>query len=103
MANFFTAVLKTTPLYDAVVWWRARRALRQWNSKGCPDPPPSAYKYSVIQEYGRRFGLRVLVETGTFLGEALFACRRSFDRLYSIELSESLYEEAVRRFRGNRK
>jgi hypothetical protein len=53
----------------------------------------------VIKEYAVRYGLRVLIETGTFLGDTVAANLDAFDRIYSIELSDELYENAVKRFR----
>ena len=41
---------------------------------------------------------RVLVETGTFLGDMMEAQRRSFDRVYSIELHPKLAADAQMRF-----
>src|SRR5262249_21720595 len=38
------------------------------------------------------------VETGTFYGDTLYALRYTFDKLYSIELSEDFYRRAVKRF-----
>jgi hypothetical protein len=43
---------------------------------------------------------RTFVETGTYLGETVNAMRHIFERVYSIELSEELHREAVRRFSG---
>lgn len=50
-------------------------------------------------QYGRQFGLRMLVETGTFLGDMIFACRREFDAIISIEVSPYLYALAHERLK----
>lgn len=75
-----------------------RPAMRSFERGERPSPPQS-FKWSVISEYAARFGLKVLVETGTYLGDTLYAHRRSFDRLFSIELSPQLFSRAVDRFR----
>jgi hypothetical protein len=49
-------------------------------------------------EYAALFGLRVLVETGTYHGEMVEAMRNAFDRLYSIEIDQGFYEEALDAF-----
>jgi hypothetical protein len=39
-----------------------------------------------------------LVETGTALGDTIQAVKGDFQQIYSIELSETLYQRAVKRF-----
>jgi len=70
----------------------------QWRLAGRPVPPPPLVKHKLIKDYQRRFGLRVLVETGTFAGETINAVLGRFDRIYSIELDEGWYANAVKRF-----
>ncbi|MDQ4143285.1 MAG: hypothetical protein M3198_05975 [Actinomycetota bacterium] len=80
-------------LYDAkdvYLWLRQRRA---------GSAPPSV-KQRTVKSYGRRFGLRTLVETGTFQGAMVAAALHSFDRIYSIELDRALAEAAKERFEG---
>lgn len=98
------AVIARTPLYhplrDYVVRRRRTTELREWERRGKPAPPPHAVKQNVLREYSETYNLTVMVETGTFLGDMVEAMRGAFDRIYSIELSENLYKQAVRRFRG---
>ena len=42
--------------------------------------------------------MKVLVETGTYLGDMIQAMRPHFDQIYSIELSDALFEKARQRF-----
>lgn len=72
----------------------------QWENRGRPAPPPRIIKQRTLQEYSKRYGLRILVETGTFYGDMVEAMKSSFDNIYSIELSNDLYERAKRRFKG---
>jgi len=46
-----------------------------------------------------RYELRVLIETGTFLGDMIEAVRSDFERICSIEISKELYDRAKARFR----
>jgi len=61
-------------------------------------PPPHIVKQLAVKKYAAAFGLRVLVETGTYHGEMVEAMCKVFDRLYSIEIDQGLYEEALDAF-----
>jgi len=82
--------------------WLARKAIAAWESAGRPVPPPHAYKQRVLRDCSRAHGARVMVETGTYLGDMLEALREDFGQVYSIELDRELHERAVRRFAGRR-
>jgi hypothetical protein len=83
------------PLHDARRDWRFRRRNRAliaaWRREGCPPPAPDLLKYGVIRDYARRHGIRTLVETGTFYGNAIFTLRRDFTLIHSIELAPALH------------
>jgi len=51
-----------------------------------------------VRAYGAKFGLKTLVETGTYYGEMVAAMKDRFDRLYSIEFVPALAERATRKF-----
>jgi len=57
-------------------------------------------KERIIRSYRRQFDLRILVETGTYMGDMIAAMKNDFDHIYSIELSEQLHEKARQRFAG---
>jgi hypothetical protein len=59
-------------------------------------------KYEAIRDYGRRYGTRTLVETGTYLGDSIQASLPHFSRIYSIELGDELWRRAARRFAAHR-
>jgi hypothetical protein len=86
------------PLHD---WRRDRRfhregraAIRRWEAAGRPPPPPDLRKYERIRQCARRYGTDILVETGTWFGNALFTLRRDFRELHSIELAPELHRQA---------
>lgn len=79
---------------------RARKEVYAWMRAGRPVPPPHAVKQLTLRAYASRFGLKVLVETGTYLGDMVAAMEPDFDRIYSIELGADLHQRAVDRFRG---
>lgn len=86
------SVAKRTPLHSVVLWWRRRRDM---------GLPTQVVKYATIREYAATCGVRILVETGTHEGDAVFACLDTFDRIYSIEMAHELFLRASERFEGN--
>lgn len=61
-------------------------------------PPPKPLKWRTIRRYAREYGLRTLVETGTYRGETVAALRPLFDQVITIELDDALHAAAARRF-----
>lgn len=94
--------LARTPLYhplrNCLRAQKQARDLETWEQKGRPCPPPHIVKQNVLKSYAREYGLRVFVETGTYLGDMVEAMRGCFDQIYSIELSEELFRQARARF-----
>ena len=78
--------------------YRRSKDHRQWLEAGKPIPVPDAVKQLTVREYAFRYGIRVFVETGTYLGDMVFATKDIFERIYSIELSNELCEQARKRF-----
>jgi len=66
--------------------------------KDYPSPPPHIVKQMTIKDYKTKYGYEVLVETGTFLGEMVEAQKKIFKKIYSVELSVELFNNAKRRF-----
>jgi hypothetical protein len=58
-----------------------------------------ALKRRLLRETAREYGLRVLIETGTYMGETAWALRRDFDRIETVELEPTLARLAGIRFR----
>jgi hypothetical protein len=99
-------ILKKTPFYfplrNRAAKWKQVIELALWVMKGRPVPPPHIIKQRALRTYSIRYGLKILVETGTFYGDMVEAMKSFFDRVYSIELCEELYENAKKRFREAR-
>jgi hypothetical protein len=74
--------------------------LAEWERNGRPSPPPHIVKQKAIEEYRKKYGTEILVETGTYLGDMVEAKRNDFKKIYSIELSEKLYHKAQKRFKA---
>lgn len=96
-------LIRCTPYYGAyqtkVEKRRQQEELQGWTS-GKFTVPPHLIKQEAIAHYADKHGLKILVETGTYLGEMIEAMRHRFDKVYSIELSEMLWKRAKRRFKG---
>ncbi|OHB77310.1 MAG: hypothetical protein A2Z34_00220 [Planctomycetes bacterium RBG_16_59_8] len=56
-------------------------------------------KERAVRKYLAWYSLRILIETGTYRGDMVEAMKRSFDRIYSIELDPILFEKARLRFK----
>ena len=106
MKEFVKQLIKHTPLYPSLYNLRVRQVKRkrereqlaEWERQGRPAPPPHPVKQRNLRRYAREYGLRVLVETGTYLGDMVEAMKRDFDEIYSVELGQELYEQAKLRF-----
>lgn len=84
----------------------ARRELRridEWRTNGSPLPPPPELKRSTIKQYQAAHQLHTLVETGTYLGDTIDACRHHFQKIHSIELDQKLAARATDRFQNDAK
>ena len=76
-----------------------KEELAEWEKKGRPSPPPHIVKQMAIEEYQKKFDLKLLVETGTYLGDMVEAQRNHFENIYSVELSKKLFQRATKRFK----
>ena|SRR5687768_8843024 len=76
----------------------SKKAIRQWEKNGRPLPPPHNYKISIISKYKKASGYKLFIETGTYLGDMVYAQLNNFSKIYSIELGEDLYRNAVQKF-----
>jgi hypothetical protein len=105
--NTGIALLRATGLYhpmrdlrrDAQFRKKSAAVIEKWIGNGRPPPPPDAVKYGVIRSYAERHGLKVLVETGTFYGDAIFTLRKTFREIHSVELAPGLHASAVAQLR----
>ena len=75
-----------------------RKQFKEWYDKGCPVPPPHIVKQQCLRNYAARYKLRILVESGTYCGDMVEAMKDSFDKIYSIELSQELFLKACKQF-----
>jgi hypothetical protein len=98
VAPFFRRVLLDTSLYRFLSPVRNRIHYFAWDKKRRPLPPPALVKQRAVSDHAKRFRITTLVETGTYLGDMVSACRGVFERIISIELDPDLHARAKQRF-----
>jgi hypothetical protein len=77
--------------------WR-KNIYNDWLKSGKPSPPPHAVKQYVIEQYRSKYDVSTLIETGTFRGDMINSQKVFFKNIYSIELDQTLHNEAKRKF-----
>jgi hypothetical protein len=94
----FRRLLQRTPIYGAYKALGHYPDYWYWILRGRPSRSPHLLKQKVVREYGARFALKTLVETGTYYGEMVAAMKGHFERVYSVEFVPELAERAQRKF-----
>jgi hypothetical protein len=94
----FRKFLRRMPFYSAYKSLSHYPDYWYWKLRPHPVRSPHLLKQRTVLEYAGKFGLRVLVETGTYYGEMVAAVKDRFDRIYSIECVPELARQAARRF-----
>ena len=98
----FRRLLQRTPVYGTYKAIGHYPDYWYWILRGRPERSPHLLKQKVVREYSEKFGLKTLVETGTYYGEMVAAMRRRFDRIYSIESVPALAARAQWKFARDR-
>jgi hypothetical protein len=78
---------------------KGKEIIRDWLKEGKPIPPPHVYKQLVVINKREEYKLKTLIETGTYLGDMVYACHSHFEQIYSIELDKTLAFKAQERFK----
>lgn len=60
--------------------------------------PQHSTKQCLLLHYAEKYHLTTLVETGTYMGDMIYAMKNHFTALYSIELDHDLAVNAKKRF-----
>jgi hypothetical protein len=94
----FRKLLRRTPFYSTVKSLGHYPDYWYWILRGKPQRSPHLLKQRTVREYGKKFGLRILIETGTYYGEMVSAMKSRFDAVCSIEYSPELAARAAKEF-----
>jgi hypothetical protein len=69
-----------------------------WKLRGEPIRSPHLLKQHTVRDYAQRYGLRVLIETGTYYGEMVAAMKHRFAEIHSVEFDSALAARAAKKF-----
>jgi hypothetical protein len=94
----FRKVLRKTPFYSTVKALGHYPDYWYWILRGKPQRSPHLLKQKTVAEYGKNFGMRILIETGTYYGEMVSAMKSRFDAIYSVEQNAELAARAKKQF-----
>ena len=94
----FRKLLQRTPLYGLYKALGHYPDYWYWKLRGKPVRSPHLLKQRTVREYAQKYGLRTLVETGTYYGEMVAAMKNRFDRIYSAEYNHQLAQRATKKF-----
>ena len=98
MLDSVKQILKRALPDDVIKMRRDLEARRAWEKQGRPSPPPHIIKEELIRDYAKTFYMQILIETGTYLGDMVHAMKKSFSRIVSFELDQTLATQARERF-----
>jgi len=96
----FRRWLKKTPFYSTYKSLGHYPDYWYWLLRGKPTRIPHIVKQRTVQEFGRRYKLQTLIETGTYYGEMVGGLKNDFSRIVSIEFDPALAAAAKRRFKS---
>lgn len=96
----FLEYVKLTPLYEIVLSLHQKKQLTDWVKRGKTPPTPALIKQEIVKELARKYSLKTFVETGTYLGATVRASLSTFEKIYTIELDELLFNRAKKKFRN---
>ncbi len=94
----FRKLLQRTPLYGLYKSLGHYPDYWYWKLRGQPVRSPHLLKQRAVREYAKKFGLRTLVETGTYYGEMVSAMKDRFAQIYSVEFDHYLAQRALKKF-----
>jgi len=77
---------------------REQALLDSWEKSGRHGPPPGLYKRKTLLDTAKAYGIDVLVESGTYLGDTVSEVKGEMKEVHSIELDEVLHSHARKRF-----
>jgi hypothetical protein len=94
----FRKLLQRTPFYGIYKSLGHYPDFWYWKLRGEPVRSPHLVKQRTVREYAQRYGLQILVETGTYYGEMVAAMKDRFTEIYSVEFDSQLAQRATKKF-----
>jgi hypothetical protein len=97
-------LLRHSAIWDAYKSFATYPDYWYWQLRGSPlRHVPHIVKQRALLDYARSYKLKVMVETGTNLGQMIAGTIAYMDEIWSIELADGSYQNACRRFAGQGK
>lgn len=93
-------IIRNSFLSIFVDYFYKKKLLREWAKEAGESKSPNLIKKRIIKDYAKKFGIHIFIETGTCLGQMVYANRDIFQRIYSIELDKQLWSGAQKLFRS---
>lgn len=90
--------LKASPVYEFVLPAYGMYDVVRWYAFGKRLPVPHLVKQKMIRECALKYGLKNMVETGTYLGNMAAAMASVFEKIITIELDPMLCKRARKKF-----
>lgn len=103
LKRFMRKTRMVSSLQDYFRMKRHMEEKRLWETSGQNGPPPLIVKQETLRDICKNNNIKVFVETGTYYGDTTEAMKHFVDRVFTIELSQLLFERAQRRFRNDKK
>jgi hypothetical protein len=91
-------LLQSTPFYGVYKSLGHYPDFWYWKLRGEPERSPHLLKQRTVRDYAQRYGLRVMVETGTYYGEMVAAMKSRVDEIHSVEFDSRLAARAQKKF-----
>ena len=80
------------------LYYKIKVRLQDIFFKRAENIPTYEVKRSTLNKFREEFNLKILIETGTFMGETVEYFKNDFSHIYSIELSIDLANQAKEKF-----
>lgn len=90
--------LKRLPFFESIYDMIRKIKLKRWKRDEKKVPVPNVAKVEIIKEYADKFDVKIFVETGTFMGDTVWALRKKFKKMFTIEIDDKLYIRAKENF-----
>jgi len=100
LSVYIKHLLRSSVAWDAFQRVKDRSRVALWEKAGKPEPPPHVIKRDILLSHATMYKCPILIESGTYLGDMIYAMRDRFQTIVSIELSNDLAKRAKRRFRA---
>lgn len=81
-------------------------SIEEWEKLGRPSPPPAIYKQQIVSKIQKDSHVAVLIETGTFMGDMIYANLQNFKKYillkfnlpFTMKLSKGLLLKGMSRY-----